>query len=377
MFIRFKTKLYLPLLLLPIISFCQDLTQIREPLDQWPPIALINKVWYKDGSQYIDTSYKYAGTGFLVDTGKDTLAVTAKHVLWIANNRKIQAVDLKDELDRWVMHPKGNPVDSVLIGELINRDTAEMLHGPESTITQRDWLVFSTRYVSSRIQALKPRFTPVQKGEPVWWTGCPYRDSAAVVFNAQVLEVEGNRIVFSKPPDANVNGASGSPLIDQHGFLIGILCGATRSRTSGESALYGLSTHYLGKVLKDQRPYNQPLISITDVLQTVIEEKGVQYAWKKYKDIQNDANRYFVYDFTVERINQLASSYRDKGDDNTAMHLLQISKREFALADTCNQIARIYLSRHKRLPAIRYYRKALQLDPDNKEAQAGLRTLSW
>src|SRR5690606_30834781 len=128
-------------------AMAQQADWIRKPKEQWPQIAMINEVWYKNGERYIHPSFKYAATGFLIDTGKDTLAVTAKHVLWIAKAKSMNSVDLKDNLQRWIMHPKGNLTDSVVIDKLVNRDSTEILEGPNSTVTQRDWLVFTTQYV--------------------------------------------------------------------------------------------------------------------------------------------------------------------------------------------------------------------------------------
>ncbi len=48
---------------------------MNQPQSQWPQLSMVNEIEYKDKHHPI------AGCGFLLDTGKDTLAVTAKHVL--------------------------------------------------------------------------------------------------------------------------------------------------------------------------------------------------------------------------------------------------------------------------------------------------------
>src|SRR5688500_10291175 len=147
---------------------------ITQPKEKWKPIALINEVWYQNGERYVHPSFEYAATGFLIDTGTDTLAVTAKHVLWIAKTKAMDRVDMGNSLQKWLMHPKNNLADSVVIDRLLNADTSEVLQGPASTITQRDWLIFSTRHHSPAIQPLKPRYSRVNPGEKVYIFACPY-----------------------------------------------------------------------------------------------------------------------------------------------------------------------------------------------------------
>ena len=88
------------------------LAQIKEPWidlppNQWPTIGLINEVQYKNGDRYIDPSFRYAGTGFLINTGTDTLAATAKHILWVAKNKLSSGVSINAQLQQWTMRPKG------------------------------------------------------------------------------------------------------------------------------------------------------------------------------------------------------------------------------------------------------------------------------
>jgi hypothetical protein len=54
----------------------------QRPSQEWPPISLINQI------QYIDVKHSIAGCAFLLDTGHDTLAVTAKHILSEGNQQR-------------------------------------------------------------------------------------------------------------------------------------------------------------------------------------------------------------------------------------------------------------------------------------------------
>lgn len=164
---------------------------ITRPKEQWPQIALINEVWYQNGERYVHPSFEYAATGFLMDTGTDTLAVTAKHVLWIAKTKAMNRVDVGNSLQKWLMHPKNTISDSVIIDHLLNADSSEVLQGPSSTITQRDWLIFSTRYHSPHIQPLKPRYSKVNAGEKVYIFACPYEEKECVTIETSVMEAIG------------------------------------------------------------------------------------------------------------------------------------------------------------------------------------------
>jgi hypothetical protein len=113
--------------------------------DSWPTIALVNDVLYKNGDKHQDPTVTYAATGFLLDTGKDTVAVTVKHVLFAARNNASDKVYINDHLKKWKMHPKGNPADSVIIDRLINEDKTENLWDTENGALQRDWILFTKK----------------------------------------------------------------------------------------------------------------------------------------------------------------------------------------------------------------------------------------
>jgi tetratricopeptide (TPR) repeat protein len=356
--------------------FGQKSAWVKKPKSEWPQIAMVNEVWYKNGERYVDPSFQYAGTGFLIDTGSDTLAATAKHVLWVAKTKTMNTVDLHDHLQRWVMHPKGNLKDSVVIEQLINRDTAEILNGAQSTITQRDWILFTTGYVSPKIQPLTPRYKKVNPGERIYYFGCPYNLPECVREEATVLEVEGNRIVFSFRKGAEVAGASGSPLIDESGLLIGILSGSTFSKSTGGDALYATSTHYLRKVLQNEKPLNVPLIPIGDILNPEIQKNGINSALNKFHTLKAAESNFFVYDFSLDAINAAGDYWLQEKKPQSAIALYKLSLAEFPYTHTYTRLANAYLLTGEATLAIDNYQNALKLWPENKEAIDALKRLS-
>jgi hypothetical protein len=373
--LKFMIKFFIVFYCLSIPLFAQQNTWIKKPMSDWPQVAMINEVWYKNGERYIDPSFQYAGTAFLIDTGSDTLAATAKHVLWVAKTKTMKSVDLQGHLQRWIMHPKTNLKDSVVIDQLINHDTAEILSGPESTIMERDWILFTTRYVSPNIQPLIPRYTKVHPGERIYYFGCPYEVPECVREESTVLEVEGNRIIFAFPVGASLVGASGSPLVDGNGFLIGILSGATFAKSTGGDALYATSTHYLRKVLQNEKPLNVPLIPIGEVLKLEIQKNGMDEAIKKFHALKALESNLFVYDFSLDAINAAGDYWLEEKKPEWAIALYNLSLAEFPYTRTYSKIAKAYLATGKKELARENYEKAIKLSPENQEAIEALNLL--
>lgn len=73
----------------------------------WPRIALINQIEYTDGM------HPSAACGFLVDSGDEILAATAKHVLVYFKSEAMDSVSFAGTLKSWRMFPKDSPDDAV------------------------------------------------------------------------------------------------------------------------------------------------------------------------------------------------------------------------------------------------------------------------
>jgi hypothetical protein len=106
---------------------------IDRPRDQWPQIAMVNEI------EYVDQYFPVAGCAFLLETGGDTVAATAKHVLIYFKSDSMRAVSFDGDLVRWKMHPKNEPGEGVVAGRLINEDPGEQI---TYTRSRSDWLLF-------------------------------------------------------------------------------------------------------------------------------------------------------------------------------------------------------------------------------------------
>ena len=197
---------------------------IDQPVAQWPDFALTNKI------RFIDTTYTDLANSFLVDTGKDTVGVSCKHIFMVfASHQGLSSIDLGKNFIDWKIYPKNKPDHGVLIKRLINRDSNEPI-GQFNTLKDRDWIIFDLQEKRNDIYPLKIRFAPVRKNEVVYAVGWgikkPKSDYPAVA-KLQCYKQMGNYFyVDVLQSDGHPEGTSGSPVIDQNGYLVGIVSGA-------------------------------------------------------------------------------------------------------------------------------------------------------
>lgn len=369
-------------LVLPFLSIGQNPeTWIHLPYDDWPQIALTNHVQYKNGDRYIDPSFEYAGTGFLIDTGEDTLAATAKHVLWIARNTLSSKVQINDQLEEWIMKPKGKTTDQVLIDELLNEDSAEVLQGPNASITERDWLVFSIRNNSKNIYPLKPRSTRLNPGEKLFILSCAYLETVCGVHEARVIRKEGMDVLLRMSDNKNLPGSSGSPIIDTSGFLVGVLSSAGLDPVTGEGLTKAVSTEYLFKVLRREDEYNTPRKNYGDLIFQAVLEQGVRKAIRKYKALVENPKNYYMYNIHNINKNGLRETGQkliDLGLIRNAVRILKLNAMENGgYYVNHNILASAYLRLGQKKKAIKSYRRSTEVFIDrNNEAHMELENIS-
>lgn len=192
---------------------------IDKPQNEWPQITMINRI------EYVDKTFPIAACSFLLDAGSVTLAVTAKHVLTYFKSESMTSVSFGDSLKSWVMYPKNNPADSVVIDGLINEDPGEPID--RVIPSDIDWLLFSIKSRSNNIQPLKFRTEPLQPQEKVYIIGWRYtdKDCPQVIYEGNFVETQDGSVIISTKTlqDNKMPGLSGAPVIDSHGCLVGIM----------------------------------------------------------------------------------------------------------------------------------------------------------
>jgi hypothetical protein len=368
-------KIILILSFMPLAVLSQKKESwIEKPIEQWPTIALVNEVLYKNGDTYEDPSLReigYAGTGFLIDTGKDTLAVTAKHVLWIAKNRKSNTVNINDDLEKWSMRPKSS-TNVILMDKLLNEDKKEVLFGAESTIMERDWLIFSIKKASKEIQPLKLRYIPLKPGEKIYRISNPYQSKTTVVYESRVIRTEGTDIFIETDTTRLKPGASGSPVIDANGYLVGIQSSAFGDPKTGKDVEIAVSTSYVQAFLQGKKGYNEPKKSVYEKLFAIFKKEGVDVAIDTFKKMTATKEDYFTYNLRIgnQELSRLGSKLLETGEIKNAVKVFVFNVSMHPGWDAWNDLGRGYVLLKEKGKAKEAFEKSMKIHKNEEAANA-------
>lgn len=213
---------------------------IEKPVSEWPTFALTNDI------SFSDTTFVGIANSFLVNTGKDTLAVSCKHIFIVFQTPELTTIDLGEEFNYWNFYPKNDPSKKARSSQLINTNKQEPI-GEFRTLKDRDWIILELDIKNKEIYPLKIRFQPLEKNEVIYAVGWGMNqkdNSFPAVTKLQCYRNEGN-YYYVKTISTNTkpHGKSGSPVIDKNGYLVGIVSGA-----EGNLGVIG-SIKYLQKLL--------------------------------------------------------------------------------------------------------------------------------
>lgn len=381
-FAYMKTKTILLLHVLMCFSLAgfgqQKESWVDKPISEWPKIALVNEVQFKNGDRYVHSSFKYAGTGFLIDNGKDTLAATAKHVLWIAKNKQSKATEVNAVLKEWTIRPKHDTRDSAILGELLNEDPNEVLEGKGSTVQERDWIVFTVKKSSPNLYPLKPRYTQVKPGEEVYILSCAYEDSSCTVHKGKVYQKYGMDILIQRDMKTHKGGCSGSPVIDANGYLIGIITGSAGSKVGNVSV--AISNEYLRDVLNKKDGLNEPKKDYGELIYNTVIKDGISAAMKRYQNLVKDPHNYYVYNLRSPNRNGLretAQRLLTDGRIEDAVAILKFNiKVNFKFYENYNILGKAELAAGNRAGALAAYQQSIRSNNSkDNEAYAALEKL--
>ncbi|MBI9053327.1 MAG: hypothetical protein JEY96_05885 [Bacteroidales bacterium] len=172
---------------------------------------------------YNDTSFfDLPGNAFLIDIGNETLAVTCKHTLWVNSPKDLSNVDLSGELKTWKMVVPNDSSQYVILGDLVNTDSMEMIG--EQNIDE-DFLVFKIKENYSSIVPLKISNKLVQSGDTVYQQGWSFqfKNEPPRAYPAQTVQYYGASLLVNSLVNHNGAGLSGSPVLSSNNKLLGIV----------------------------------------------------------------------------------------------------------------------------------------------------------
>ncbi|HDZ40100.1 MAG TPA: serine protease [Bacteroidetes bacterium] len=211
-----------------------------KPVSEWPDIVFTNDIQFKD------TTYKGFGNSFLVDTGKDTLGLTCKHIFLAFTQHELPVIDLGSDFVQWKVYPKGEEERYIIFGRMINENREEAVDA-FNTLKSRDWLLFEVDDIPEGFTPLRINKTPLQKDKIIYCLGWPYalKEGKPSLVKMQVFRNEGPYYyVNTLTENVDPAGRSGSPVIDANGFLVGIISGA-----EGNLGVVG-NVNYLDEFIK-------------------------------------------------------------------------------------------------------------------------------
>jgi hypothetical protein len=217
-----------------------DHNWVSKPIKDWPDIVLSNDIMFKNGN------FKNLASGFLVDTGSDTLAITSKQnfVAFVAVG--LTTVDFQDQLIEWEMYPRNHPEERILLDSLINKDPKEFTAMPGGTST-KDWLIFAIKENFSSVKPLKMASGDLAPDEILYtigWNSPDSRKAEPHIIAGKIIRRFDNQIFFEMQEEiGNPDGYVGSPVFNKKGEVVGVF-----SRNN-ESIGISCSIQYLNSIL--------------------------------------------------------------------------------------------------------------------------------
>ena len=242
-----------------ILSFavCQ-VTFSQNKVTKWEPIAMINDVTFRNSKIWNHN----AACGFLVKYKNDTLAITAKHILALFYSDSLQTASFQGRLKQWAMYPKDKKEQKVIMDRLLNEDIRDSIglgYINKNWDNFNDWLIFNIKENNSNVKPLKIRKTELKKGEKVFVIGWTYIDFQGEqrIYEYEYYNSKGTHLLLKniKAPQF-AYGLSGSPVIDIHGRLVGIMSGIGEDLPTGEKTMTACKVDYLKQILKNLNPGN-------------------------------------------------------------------------------------------------------------------------
>ncbi len=132
-------------------------------------------------------------------------------------------------------------------------------------------------------------------------------------------------------------------------------------------ASLGRMSHSIIRILYG-KPYDLPKKSVAQAIYTTCVEKGMESAVNRYKTLKKDHPE--EYDFSAGELNRLGYYLlREKKSTEDAIRIFKLNIKAYPKhANAYDSLAEAYMISGDKELAVTYYKKSLELDPNNKNA---------
>jgi len=129
----------------------------------------------------------------------------------------------------------------------------------------------------------------------------------------------------------------------------------------------------IAKILYGQ-PYEPPKMSIAEVLNKTIRDKGVEAGIAQYRELKTSQSA--TYDFAENELNTLGYQLMRTGKTNDALEIFKLNVEAYPKASNpYDSLGEAYMNLNERELAIINYKKSLELNPGNTGAVEMLKKL--
>ncbi len=201
-----------------LIFSCKSSNEILK--ESWMPKNLngLPQILLTNNFQFKSRPLGLGASSFLIVENRDTFLCTAKHLLGkdMGIIPEVKTDSVNNLLLNWKAYPRNDKLSS---------DTIYAKNILVSNNHHEDIMLLEVEPTNSSIQPLRPRYSKVENGEELYLIGCMYSDYDChqKVYKAKMLTYSNNNLILSSNGTFEVSGFSGAPVIDQNGFVVGLL----------------------------------------------------------------------------------------------------------------------------------------------------------